>query len=107
MKKLIILLATALFCAGCGEITTKSDGMGGLEISTDDGFKGAARLFEFDGCQYFLCPVHGGYVIVHRARCKYCELRAGMGSGSEQLRDAAWSKLTPEERAALGLRVEK
>ncbi len=64
MKKIILLVITALMMAGCDDIKIK-------KVYEQDGF----ATLNFDSCEYvFKVSGYKGF-LAHKGNCKFCEKR--------------------------------
>lgn len=64
MKKIILLVITALMMVGCNQPET---------IDTKEGFK----IVNIDSCEYLKCYTYGisTYVYSHKGNCRFCKER--------------------------------
>lgn len=75
MKKIILLVLTALMMIGCGEKELKEITKHATENLKNEPILRRGMIVDLDSCQYVVCDAYGGWAFVHHNNCRFCKER--------------------------------
>lgn len=75
MKKIILLVLTALMMIGCKEKELKEITRHAAESFKNEPILRQGMVVNINSCQYIVCDAYGGWAYVHHNNCLFCKAR--------------------------------
>lgn len=75
MKKVILIVLTALMMVGCEEKELKEITRHVNESLKNEPVLRHGMIVDIDSCQYIVCDAYNGYAFIHHNNCRFCKER--------------------------------